>query len=181
MARRTPSEEVDPFPLDVMEALKPGKGSFGLVQMGGRRLRLPSCSEWLNSHPMPAFTHHIFVCCNCRAPGHRRGCCDPDASEALRNRFKAVLKQHDLGPLVRANKAGCLDQCERGPTVVIYPQQVWYGGVKLEDVPRIVEETILGGRVLPDLLIPAAQLNCKGGVTPGADIAQGDRSAGPTA
>lgn len=130
---------------------------------------------------MPPFTYHLFVCCNRRAPGHSRGCCDPEGSEALRNRFKAVLEQRKLGPLVRANKAGCLDQCELGPTVVIYPQQIWYGGVKLEDVERIVEETILGGRILEDLLIPDAQLNCKGGVAPGADIAQGDRSAGPTA
>jgi len=63
--------------------------------------------------------------------------------------------------LVRANQAGCLDQCELGPTVVIYPQQIWYGGVRPEDVPRIVEETIVHGRVLEDLLIPTEQLNVK--------------------
>lgn len=110
---------------------------------------------------MPLFRHHLFVCCNQRAPGHSRGCCNPDGSAALRDCFKAELKQRNLGPLVRANQAGCLDQCELGPTVVIYPQQIWYGGVRLEDVPRIVEETIVHGRVLEDLLIPAEQLNVK--------------------
>ena len=108
---------------------------------------------------MPPFTSHIFVCCNTRKPGHRRGCCNPDASDALRNRFKAELKRRNLGPLVRANTAGCLDQCELGPTVVIYPQQIWYGGVQLEDVPRIIEETILGGRVIEELRIPPEKLN----------------------
>jgi (2Fe-2S) ferredoxin len=108
---------------------------------------------------MPAFTHHIFICCNRREPGNPRGCCDPDGSEALRSAFKAELKKRKLGPLVRANKAGCLDQCELGPTVVIYPQAIWYGGVKLSDVPRIIDETIVGGRVLEDLLIPAEKLN----------------------
>ncbi len=108
---------------------------------------------------MPAFTCHLFVCCNRREPGHSRGCCDPEGNETLRERFKQEFKRRGLGPLYRANKAGCLDQCELGPTVVIYPQGIWYGGVTLEDVPRIIDETILDGRVLKDLLIPDEQLN----------------------
>ncbi len=116
---------------------------------------------------MPKFTHHIFVCCNQRAPGNSRGCCDPDGSEALRDLFKKEVKRRGLDPLVRANKSGCLDQCENGPTVVIYPQEIWYGRVKPEDVPRIVEETIIGGRVIQELVIPDELLNTKGGrVTP---------------
>jgi (2Fe-2S) ferredoxin len=112
---------------------------------------------------MPKFTSHIFVCCNQRAPGHPRGCCDPDGSEALRDAFKTELKRRGLGPLVRANSAGCLDQCELGPTVVIYPQEVWYGNVQITDVPRIVEETVIAGHVLADLAIDDAKLNnCKG-------------------
>lgn len=109
---------------------------------------------------MPLFTHHIFICCNQREPGNRRGCCDPEGSEALRSAFKAEVKKRKLGPLVRANKAGCLDQCELGPAVVIYPQGIWYGGVKVSDVPRIIEETVIQGKILPDLLIPNDQLNC---------------------
>lgn len=110
---------------------------------------------------MPPFTHHIFVCCNTREPGHSRGCCDPAGSEALRNCFKAELKRRGLGPLVRANSAGCLDQCELGPVVVVYPQGIWYGGVKPEDVPRIVEETVVAGRVIDELRIPDERLNCR--------------------
>lgn len=103
---------------------------------------------------MPDYAHHIFVCCNQRTAGNARGCCDPDGGEALRNCFKAEIQRRGLDPqLVRANKAGCLDQCERGPTVVIYPQQTWYGGVTLADVPRIIEETIIGRRVIPELLL----------------------------
>ena len=109
---------------------------------------------------MPKFTSHIFVCCNQRKPGSRC-CCDPDGNEALRELFKKEIKKRGLDPLVRANKAGCLDQCELGPTVVIYPQAIWYGGVKPEDVPRIIEETIIGGRVIKELVIPDASLNTK--------------------
>ena len=116
---------------------------------------------------MPKFTHHIFVCCNQREPGCSRGCCDPDGSERLRSAFKAEVRKRGLDPLVRANTSGCLDQCELGPTVVIYPQGIWYGKVKPEDVPRIIEETVIGGRILPDLVIPDELLNTKGGRRPG--------------
>ncbi len=108
---------------------------------------------------MSAFTHHLFVCGNQRTDGHPRGCCDPKGSEALRNAFKAEVKARGLGPLVRANSAGCLDQCEHGPCVVIYPQGIFYGHVQIEDVPRIIEETVLHNRVLDDLLISLDCLN----------------------
>ncbi len=61
--------------------------------------------------------------------------------------------------------AGCLEQCEFGPTVVIYPQGIWYGGVTPEDVPRILDETVIGGRILEDLLIPPECLNTQGCVS----------------
>jgi len=108
---------------------------------------------------MAAFTHHIFVCCNQRSPDHSRGCCDPDGSAELRSALKAAIASRGLKPDARANSAGCLDQCEHGPVVAIYPQGIFYGGVTLEDVPRIVEETIVGGRVLEDLLIADECLN----------------------
>lgn len=105
------------------------------------------------SQAVAPFTHHLFICCNQREPGHRRGCCNPDGSDALRNAFKAQLKQRGLNAQVRANYAGCLDQCEMGPTLVIYPQGIWYGRVTLADVPRIIEETVVNGRVIAELLI----------------------------
>jgi (2Fe-2S) ferredoxin len=108
---------------------------------------------------MPAFTHHIFVCCNQRSPGHRRGCCDPEGSERLRNAFKNEIAARQLGPLVRANKSGCLEQCEHGPTVAIYPQGIFYGHVTVDDVPRIIEQTVIRGEVIPDLQIAESCLN----------------------
>lgn len=108
---------------------------------------------------MPAFTHHVFVCGNVREPGHRRGCCDPAGSQKLREAFKKELKRAGFGSLARANHAGCLDQCEHGPVVVIYPQGIWYGRVGLPDVARIVHRTLLGGEILNDLVIDHACLN----------------------
>lgn len=108
---------------------------------------------------MPAFIHHVFLCENVRDAGHARGCCDPRGEGALRSAFKSELKKAGLALETRANKSGCLDQCEHGPVVVIYPQGVWYGRVTPADVPRIVRETIVDGRVLDDLRIADSCLN----------------------
>ncbi|MCA9211968.1 MAG: (2Fe-2S) ferredoxin domain-containing protein [Planctomycetales bacterium] len=112
---------------------------------------------------MPPFSHHIFICTNQRPDGHSRGCCDCDGTAKLREAFKDEVKNRNLGPCVRANSAGCLDQCELGPVVVIYPQQIWYGSVKLDDVTRIIDETIVNGRVIEELRIPDHLLKTKGG------------------
>jgi (2Fe-2S) ferredoxin len=111
---------------------------------------------------MPALTHHIFVCCNCRSEEHPRGCCDSDGSEQLRHAFKAEVRNRNLTASVRANKCGCLDQCELGPVVVVYPQAIWYGKVQVDDVARILDTTIQRGEVVEDLLIADEWLNTKG-------------------
>lgn len=108
---------------------------------------------------MPTFTHHIFVCGNSRDVDHPRGCCDPTGQQELRGAFQRELNKAGLGVLTRANQAGCLEQCEHGPTVVIYPQGIWYGHVRVDDVPRIVQRTILSGEILLDLLIADECLN----------------------
>ena len=54
---------------------------------------------------------------------------------------------------MRANAAGCLDTCEYGPTVVVYPEGVWYGGLTLEDVDEIIDRHIVGGEVVERLRI----------------------------
>lgn len=103
---------------------------------------------------MPTYRRHVFVCINERAPGHPRGCCKSRGAEAVQIRLKRELTEHGLRDMVRANKAGCLDQCEHGVTLVVYPEQVWYGGVTPEDVPEIVSRHIIGGEYVTRLMIP---------------------------
>jgi (2Fe-2S) ferredoxin len=111
---------------------------------------------------MPRFSHHVFVCGNVREAGHPRGCCDPTGAGQLRDAFRRELKRAGVAARTRANHAGCLDQCEHGPTVVIYPQGIWYGRVHPDDVPRIVDQTIVGGEILEDLRIADECLNNPG-------------------
>ena len=89
----------------------------------------------------PPFQRHLFVCTNRRPDGHPKGCCATKGSEEIRAAFKTELEKRGIKGRMRANAAGCLDTCAFGPSVVVYPEGVWYGGVKLEDVPVIVEET----------------------------------------
>ena len=93
----------------------------------------------------PHFERHIFICTNRRDPGNPKGSCAAKGADEVRDALKATLHDRGLKGRMRANAAGCLDQCERGVTVVVYPEQVWYGGVRVEDVPEIVESHLVGG------------------------------------
>ncbi len=95
---------------------------------------------------MAPFDTHVFICTNHRPPDHPRGGCDPAGTEALHRAFKKAVAERGLKRRVRANRAGCLDQCEHGPTVVVYPDVVWYGHVTEADVMEIVDEHLVGGR-----------------------------------
>jgi (2Fe-2S) ferredoxin len=91
------------------------------------------------------FRHHVFVCENRRDPSDPRGSCGAKGSEAIRAAFKDELRRRGLKGEVRANAAGCLDACADGPTVVVYPEGVWYGHVRPEDVAEIVESHLVNG------------------------------------
>jgi (2Fe-2S) ferredoxin len=108
---------------------------------------------------MPAYEKHVFVCTNVRDAGHPRGCCQARGGEALRDALKRRVAEAGLGRRVRVNAAGCLDQCEHGPVVVVYPEAVWYGFVRLEDVAEIVERHLVGGRPVERLRLPPECIN----------------------
>jgi (2Fe-2S) ferredoxin len=108
---------------------------------------------------MPKFEKHIFVCGNHRPPGSPRPCCDPEGQAQLQRAFKDKLSALGLKGRVRANQAGCLDQCEHGPNVVVYPEAVWYGRVTLADVDEIVESHIVGGKPVERLQLRDTCLN----------------------
>lgn len=108
---------------------------------------------------MANFERHIFVCCNERAADHPRGSCGQKGGAEVRGAFKKQLKERGLKGGVRANEAGCLDQCEHGVTVVVYPEQVWYGFVRVEDVPEIVESHIVNGQPVERLRLAPSCIN----------------------
>jgi (2Fe-2S) ferredoxin len=101
----------------------------------------------VQADPSPFYRAHVFVCCNRRQEGHPRGSCAARGSEKLRDYMKARAKELGLQG-VRVNMAGCLDRCEFGPTMVIYPEGVWYRPETPGDVDEILSVHLRqGGRV----------------------------------
>ncbi len=109
--------------------------------------------------PLAKFERHVFVCTNLREPGSARPSCTTDGRSPLHTALKDAVRAAGLGGSIRVNKAGCLDQCEHGPTVVIYPEAVWYGGVAVDDVPEIVSEHLIAERPVERLIIADDCLN----------------------
>jgi (2Fe-2S) ferredoxin len=100
---------------------------------------------------MPPFQKHIFICVNRRDPSDPRGCCAAKGSEAIRDYFKAEIKKRGLQGKMRANAAGCLDNCSAGPTVVVYPEGIWYRVPTVEDAREIIERHLENGEVVDRL------------------------------
>ena len=108
---------------------------------------------------MPGFEKHVFVCTNVRPAGNPRGCCSGKGGEAIRDALKNAVARLGLKGKVRINGAGCLDQCEHGPTIVVYPEGVWYGFVTLADVDEIVESHLINGRPVERLRLADGCIN----------------------
>ncbi len=107
----------------------------------------------LETDPPAYFDAHIFVCCNRRPDGHERGSCAAKGSEKLRDYMKVRVKELGI-PNVRVNSAGCLDRCELGPCMVIYPEGVWYKFETTSDIDRIVEAHLQNGARATELMLP---------------------------
>ena len=115
----------------------------------------------LESDTMAKFLRHLFVCTNERGPDDPRGSCTARGSAEVLEALKEKAHAAGLKRIVRVNRAGCLDQCSHGVTVVVYPEAVWYGGVTPEDVDEIVERHLVGGEPVQRLEIPSAELTGK--------------------
>jgi (2Fe-2S) ferredoxin len=103
---------------------------------------------------LPHFERHVFVCVNERPADNPKGSCKAKGAVEVRDALKQALADRGLKKIVRANNAGCLDQCERGVSVVVYPEQVWYGNVTVADVAEIVDRHIVNGEIVTRLLMP---------------------------
>ena len=98
------------------------------------------------------YQRHAFFCTNVR---EGRACCQDHGAEQARAHAKARVTaagvSHPGG--IRVNRSGCLDRCEEGPVVVVYPEGTWYTYADLADVDEIVDEHLVHGRVVKRLQI----------------------------
>ena len=105
-----------------------------------------------STDPKPYYEAHVFCCTNRRPAGHPRGCCAERGAEELRDHMKSRAKQLGLKN-VRINSAGCLDRCELGPTVVIYPEGVWYSYSTKEDIDEVLQTHLVEGKRVERLML----------------------------
>jgi (2Fe-2S) ferredoxin len=101
----------------------------------------------------PYYEKHAFFCTNFREDG--RPCCADAGAIDAHAHAKRRIKDLDLNGQgkFRINKAGCLDRCEEGPVIVIYPQGTWYTYVDKSDIDEIIESDLVGGKVVERLKI----------------------------
>ena len=97
------------------------------------------------------FEKHIFICTNQRAEGERKSCGE-ECGLSLVKAFKKALKEKQLSGTMRAQRTGCLDACEYGPSLVVYPEGIFYGGVQPGDVDEIVSEHLVNNRPVQRLI-----------------------------
>lgn len=102
---------------------------------------------------MSYYERHVFFCCNQR-DGTRESCNAKGATES-RDYAKGRVKALGLSGegKVRINQAGCLDRCDEGPVIVVYPEAVWYTYVDQADIDEIIAEHVVHGRVVERLKI----------------------------
>jgi (2Fe-2S) ferredoxin len=103
---------------------------------------------------MSHFKHHVFFCVNQRQTGEV--CCANRGSEAMlayaKERVKALRRS---GPgAIRINRAGCMDRCDLGPCVVVYPEAVWYTYIDEKDIDEIIDSHLMHGHIVERLLLP---------------------------
>lgn len=98
------------------------------------------------------FEKHVFICINERKNSERKSCGEANGM-ALVNEFKKLVKEKNLKSSIRAQRAGCLDACDFGPSVVVYPEGTYYGGVKVGDVAEIVESHLINNIPVTRLIV----------------------------
>lgn len=104
------------------------------------------------------YKKHIFICTNQRPEGAAKPSCGEAHGLELISEFKKLIKEKGLAVEIRTQKTGCLDLCDFGPALVVYPEGVFYQHVQISDVAEIVDEHLVAGRIVKRLELLAKDL-----------------------
>ena len=104
--------------------------------------------------PVQKLKAHVFICTNERTAENPKGCCKSKGSEELLALFKEEAAKKGLHHQIRVQKAGCLDACEYGPSIVVYPENIWYAQVQPQDIAEIIQSHLIEGTPVNRLKMP---------------------------
>jgi len=93
----------------------------------------------MNTEKVP-YRRMIFVCLNASHEGEDRPVCAAGGSEAVLKALKEEVKKRSLKGQIRCLKSGCMDLCEKGPNVLIFPEGTLHSGVSPQDVPALIQK-----------------------------------------
>ncbi|MCE5285833.1 MAG: (2Fe-2S) ferredoxin domain-containing protein [Pelosinus sp.] len=96
---------------------------------------------------------HILVCTSSRMTGQQKGYCHTKEGVQIVANFLDEIEERGLGDEVFVSNTGCFGLCEQGPIVVVYPDNIWYGKVSPDDVEKIMDQHIEGGKTVKELEI----------------------------
>ena len=103
---------------------------------------------------MPKPEKHVFVCVQNRPPDHPRPSCGQKNCAEVAEEFFRYLQDKQLFDKIQVTTSGCLGPCSEGPSVLVYPEGVMYGGVSKEDVSTIFEEHLIQDKPVEKLIMP---------------------------
>lgn len=103
---------------------------------------------------MPRPEKHVFICTQNRPQGHPRGSCGSTGSAEVINEFMNEIQQRNLFDKIAITNTGCIGPCMMGSNVLVYPEGILYGKVKKADVKTIVEQHLIGGEPVTELIVP---------------------------
>jgi len=99
------------------------------------------------------FDKHVFCCINKRPESNPKSCCSLKGSEKLHQELKIKIKNLKINKKIRINKSGCLDRCDLGPVLVIYPEGTWYSYKSSKDIDEIINSHLLNNKIVKRLEI----------------------------
>lgn len=95
------------------------------------------------------YEKHVFICANQKDAGKK--CCGEANGLALVDAMRESLKEKGLNVKIRAQKTACLDVCAFGPSMVVYPEGIFYGKVQPSDIEEIIESHLINNTVVERL------------------------------
>lgn len=106
---------------------------------------------------MPRPHHHILVCTNERPAESPKGCCKAKGSQEIYMKLREAIFARGLRSQVYVCHTSCLKSCAHGPTVAVWPEGAFYGGMTPDRIDRLLD-SVVAGEVVEEWRVPEGEI-----------------------